>query len=429
MAGFLYLIKFKINKLVNKKDMKKKQYLEKLENLIMQRLKYHAPRVDDGEVDYALLDVVGIDAKYPVFLFKKPMNKIMFKAMKNVKKLASFNLVMFEKPLFKTKKIKNLSNTFLIFNEEMGGQLYSVLDKLNVNYVSKTDFNNKQQKEFIKINGQELKFDFLPYFYSKKIMQEGVIVETRQFLLNGKNISIDLLNTQNEKREINLEINIPLPRGYYSFKRQFDNIEIENLTTKEKVYFNYNLKSANFSFSNISGIESCTFACINLTCKITLLQGQKIKYFFNFGQEKFCISDNKLIDYFFEISQKKANQIFDIQVQSRDTEFDNMFNRCLPRKIWENWQNCVADEENINKWLKIKNDIVKSTAKGERISGNFKGLKEVKFYRNFRWNRVFILHNNSNYMYANKIKYFNYDLLTKEIFEKNSEIYLSFTNF
>ena len=70
--------------------------------------------------------------------------------------------------------------------------------------------------------------------------------------------------------------------------------------------------------------------------------------------------------------------------------------------------------------------VVFSEEKGASINEKFKGLKEVKFFRNLGWKRVFILHNNSCYMYADKIKYFGFTLLTKEIFKKNNEIYLSF---
>ena len=84
------------------------------------------------------------------------------------------------------------------------------------------------------------------------------------------------------------------------------------------------------------------------------------------------------------------------------------------------------DEKSENEWLKMRNQIVFCDEKGASINEQFKGLKEVKFFRNLGWKRVFILHNNSCYMYADKIKYFGFTLLTKEIFKKNNEIYLSF---
>ena len=121
------------------------------------------------------------------------------------------------------------------------------------------------------------------------------------------------------------------------------------------------------------------------------------------------------------VTGEKTNEIFDVKVQTRDVQFDNNFNLYLPRKIWEKWQKFDIDEENVNNWLKIKKKIVEIGENGARINPEIKGLKEVKFYRNFSWKRVFILHNDSNYLFANKIKYFNWNLLTKEIFEKLCE--------
>ena len=129
---------------------------------------------------------------------------------------------------------------------------------------------------------------------------------------------------------------------------------------------------------------------------------------------------------FFNMSQEKMFEIFDLKIKTKDSDFDYNFNRYLPEKIWENWQKNTHDEESEKNWLKIKNSIVKKCEKGEQIQENFKGLKEVYMYRNQRWKRIFILRNGARYMYADNTKYFNFFLLTKEIFKKNNEIYLSF---
>lgn len=408
--------------------MTKKEYIQKLENLILQRVKYHAPNLNSKDIDYSLLDVIGIDASFPIFIFKKPLNKVFLKAFENVKKHAKFNLILFEKPLFNVKKLERLEKTYLIYREEIGGNLYNTLEALNINYLSRSEFKNKFKGEYIKVNEQELTFDYLPYFYKKKVMFDGVIFDVRQFILNGKNSIINLINTRDSVQKAKIEINIPLPRGYYFFKTGQNFVEIENLTNREKAYFNFNFKHSKISFSNISGLESSTFACVNLTCEITLLPKQKLMLYYNFGENKYCINSPRLVEYFFTLSQNKLNEIFDIRVQTKDINFDNNFNLYLPRKIWEKWQKFDVDEESINNWLKIKSQIVKISEKGEQIVSSVKGLKEVKFFRNSGWKRVFVLHNNSNYLFANKVKYFNYNLLTKEIFEKNNEIYLSFAD-
>ena len=131
---------------------------------------------------------------------------------------------------------------------------------------------------------------------------------------------------------------------------------------------------------------------------------------------------------FFDISQQKINQIFDVKVSTHDKQFDQAFNFSLPYKIWEMWQKNGVDEKSENQWLKMKNQIIKNCKKGLQINEDFKGLKEVKIYRNLAWKRVFIVHNNARYMFADKVKYFNFTLLTNEIFNKNNEIYLSFAD-
>ena len=140
------------------------------------------------------------------------------------------------------------------------------------------------------------------------------------------------------------------------------------------------------------------------------------------------LTNKKDMQNFFNLSQNKMNEIFDIKVTSHDKKFDELFNLSLPRNIWEKWQNFSFDEKSENEWLKYRNDLIKIGNKGVQINSNSLGLKEVKFFRNYKWKRVFIVHNDACYMFANNVKYFNFTLLTKEIFNKNDEIYLSFNS-
>lgn len=405
--------------------MTKKEYILKLTNLIVNRVKFHSPRVD-GEIDYALLDAVGIDGSYPIFMFNRKLDKIYYKAFLEAKKQVDFNLILQNKPSISSKKINKMPKTYLLFKEEMGSLLSNSLDSLNINYLSHSDFKINLNGEYLNVNGEKISFDYLPYFYYKKIMNGGVISDIKSYILNGKNYCLSFTNTKDRNECVEFEFNLPLPRGYYFFKHKLNCVEIENLTNKEKAYFNYNFKGGQFSFSTISGIESCTFACINLKCKINLLSKETKKVYFNFGDQKYCLNTPKEMQFFFELSQKKMNEIFDLRVSTRDNTFDNDFNLYLPRKIWEKWQNFDVDEENENKYIKMKKEIIENQSNGVQISRKIKGLKEVKFYRNNGWKRVFVLHNNSTYLFAGKVKYFNFTLLTKEIFDKNNEIYLSF---
>lgn len=407
--------------------MTKKEYLNKLTSLIVNRVKYHSPNLNKNDIDYALLNAVGIDSSYPIFIYKKPLDKLFYKAFMLAKKEADFNLILFEKPLVKTKKIENMPRCYLLLREEIGGQLFNCLDGLNINYLTRSTFDRSLEGEYLKINNKKIEFDYIPYFYHKKAIDNGVIYEVKNYILNGKNMNISLINTRDNVQKTTMEFNLPLPRGYYFFKKGSNSIEIENLTNRAKAFFNYNFKNAKISTSTISGIESCTFACINVKVEIQLLPKQTKRLYFNFGDKKYCMYTPKEMEYFFQLSQNKMNEIFDLKVISHDKLFDQKFNLSLPRKIWEKWQKWDYDDESENEWIKLKNKLTIKSEKGVQINQDFKGLKEVQFYRNYGWKRVFIVHNNACYMYADKIKYFNFTLLTKEIFNKNSEIYLSFT--
>ncbi len=405
--------------------MTKKEYISSLENLIVNRIKYHAPQIKEG-VDYALLDAIGIDGRFPIFIFDKPIDKIFYKAFVGAKKRADFNLILTQRPKVSSRKLNSLEKTYTFYKDELGSNLFHTLNQLNINYLTHTDFQQDLKNEYLKFNDKEISFDYIPYFYGKKVMDNRVILDAKSFILNGKNYFLTFTNTSNEKKTINFEFNLPLPRGYYLFKKGINFIEIENLTNREKAYFNFNLKNANISFSTVSGIESSTFACVNLECKIDLLPKESRKCFFNFGENKYILFSPKDIANFFQLSQIKMNEIFDLKVTTRDSQFDELFNRSLPQNIWEKWQKFDVDEESENEWVKMKSQIIKNDQSGVQISKDFKGLKEVKFFRNLGWKRVFVVHNNSTYLFADRIKYFNFTLLTKEIFEKNNEIYLSF---
>ena len=408
--------------------MTRKEYLFKIENLISNKIKYHSPNVNSPDIDYSLLDAIGIDVTLPIFIYKKPLDKLFFQAFYNVKKKIDFNLILTERPEVKDKKVKLLNHTYYIPNEELGSNLDRTLEALNINYITHSDYQNVRQGEYIKFNEIPVEFDYIPYYFTKKLQDKGIIFQATNFILNGKNYILNITNTLKKMANLSFEINVPLPRGYYFFKQEKDCVEIENLTNNQKAYFNYHFKDAKLNFSCMNGIESCTYACINLKCQLSLLPQQNKKLYFNFGENKYCIYNPKDMQYFFDISQIKMNEIFDIKVSTSDKQNDQLFNFYLPYNIYSKWQNFDCDEKSENDYIKMKNLYVSKCEKGEQINPNYKGLKEVKFYRNFRWKRVFILHNNTCYLFADKVKYFNYTLLTKEIFNKNNEIYLSFAD-
>jgi len=87
--------------------MTKKEYVLNLTNLIINRVKFHSPKLQ-GEVDYALLDALGIDGSYPVFVFNRKMDNIYYKAFLDAKKNIEFNLILTDMPEVSKRKIKIL---------------------------------------------------------------------------------------------------------------------------------------------------------------------------------------------------------------------------------------------------------------------------------------------------------------------------------
>jgi len=407
--------------------MTKKEYVKRLEDLIFNRIKYHAPKGQAQNIDLGLLNAYGIDPTYPIFIFKKPLDQLFYNAFLSVKKHAKFNLILFSNSNLSKRKLSKLDMTYLIDTEEIGSNLYKTLESLNVNYLSHSTFKRIGESEYLKINEQKLEFKYMPYYLTNKIMKNGIIIDAKSFILNGKNYFLTFSNPNDTGAEIDFELNLPLPRGYYSFKNDRGCVSIKNLTNMQKAYFNYFSPDCKFQFSNVEGIESSSFACIHIFAKIKLLSKETKTIFFNFGDKRMFVGSKKDILNLFQISQNKTNEIFDLQVITHDKKFDERFNVILPRNIWKKWYNFDFDQESENEWIKLKNSLVINFDNGKQINHERADIKVIKFFYKNCWKKVFVVHNNSNYMYADNIKYFNYSLLTKDIFEKNNEIYLSFS--
>ena len=89
--------------------MTRKEYLLKIENLIINKLKYHAPNVTSSDIDFSILEAIGIDSTLPIFIYKKSLNKLFFQAFLNVKKKINFNLILTSKPEITERKLKLLN--------------------------------------------------------------------------------------------------------------------------------------------------------------------------------------------------------------------------------------------------------------------------------------------------------------------------------
>ena len=405
--------------------MKKKEYIENMANLIINRVRFHAPIVYDGEVDFKILEIIGLDTTLPIFKIEKTLTPILLSAFKKAQQSVNFNLIATTKPKCSERSLKELKNFIYIREEELGYGLLSSINALNINYKSGTKFSRDIEEDYIKVNDEVVNLNYKNFYLHKKAMSDEVIYEIKEFLLNGKNFILNFANPHKDKKLITFEINIVLPRGYYYFKREPSAIKIFNLTTRETAYFNFQSKSANFTFSTIGGLESSTHACINMRISLSLREKEQKRFYFNYGQNKYILS-TKEAEEFFELSQTKAFESFDVKVLTRDKAYDEEFNVTLPQKIWLAWLNYSNDEISETKYLKLKNSIVKKTDKGIAILEENKGIKQVQLFQNGKFVRVYIVPASQRFILADKTKFFNFTLLSNEFFRKNNEIYLSF---
>ena len=404
--------------------MKKQDLIEKIKNVILQRITYQAPKIQNV-VDCLLIKALDIDERYPVFVFEKPLNKLYFQAFMQAKKKIKFNLVLRSEPIVSERLIAKMQNTTIVLKGDIGEKLECVLRQLNVNYRSKTSYNIADTEEKLLVCNQKIKFDFIPFYNFKKVSFNGVICQIKQFILNGKNYLLELTNTHDNTNCIDIEYTMPLPLGYYQFLKRKNRVEIINLTSGEKSYFNHFANDLDFNFSMIEGVACSTFACVNFKYKIFLKSRGKRVVFFNFGEKMFPEFNPNEIQQLLDFSQRSMFELFSVQIASKNSSFDSKFNYLLPQKIWQAWNNFSIDIESENKWNEIKNQIVKNTHEGIEILDNF-NLREVRLFHNQQWKRIFIMHGDSQYLFAGRVKYFNLKCISKDFFNKNNEIYLSF---
>lgn len=404
--------------------MNKKEYIDALARLIKNRVIFHAPALKE-DVDIDLLQVVGINKTLPIFKFAKPMNSLLFKAFVKAQKEVEFNLVTreeFVKPAWR-KKLKNLH---FFEDEDNSYSLRKCINGLNINYLSHSAFLPGLNEQYLSVNGEKISLDFQQFFLHKKAESGGVIYEIKEFILNGKNYALSFVNPHKEPLKIAFEINIPLPNGYYNFSRVKTGVKITNLTSQESAFFNYDTRDALLKFSCVDGIENCTHACINLRLSLTLNPRQMRRFYFNYGDKAYLFTSPRQIDEFFDLSQRKIFETFDIKLSSRDKTFDQRFNNDLPQKIWLAWSNFECDEESEKEYLRLKESIVKQTANGYLINEHFDGLKQVKIWSGDAFKHVYIVKGEQSFVMAQKTRYFNFKLISRDFFKQTSEIYLCF---
>lgn len=357
--------------------MKKSDYIFNMTNLIVNRVKFHAPQCAEN-VDLNRLKDSGIDLSLPIFFYEHKLTKLMSKCFFLAQKQVDFNLIFpFSQPY--SRKLKCLVSTD------------ADLKKFNINYRTKSDFVAAKNEKYIKINGQKIGQNLLNFFYDGFVEHDGANCFVRECMLSGRNIFLEFLNTTKHEKTINFEINLPLKSGYYCFKKLHHAISVTRILSGERLFFNFS-SAQNFAFSCVDGVENSTCARINFSASVTLKPYQKRHFFYNFGSEKFMLQSMEEIEAFFTQSKKKNCEIFDVKIDTKIKNIDSKINYILPEKIYLAWLDGRCDTGSESEYLKLKNRFVLK-ASSDFVLNETDKINSIKIFNGNIYREVLVIKN------------------------------------
>lgn len=359
--------------------MTKKEQIQNVARVIANRVRYHAPIVYDDDVDFKELEKFGIDVSLPIFKFEKQMTKSLMKAFFLAKKIVNFNLVVTEKT--------NCPFALFLPTESVNLRLVQMVNKLNINYKTVSNYNPKFEIDYLKINGETLNLNFNDFVLEKNKSIDGVLVTERRFVCSGECVILELCNSNSKQAEVIIDFNKNLRQGNYFFKKEKSSLRVQNLFSKELNFFNTNFNLNNLFFSCVDGVENSCFARIKFQQKIVLKPYQKKCYFINYGDKCFSVKTQKDMEDLLLLSKKKCYENFDVKIFTSEKKADERFNLIVPREIWINWLNGKRDLNLEKAYMQEKERIV--LKKQNRVNFNavdYKNFREIDIFdgREFR---------------------------------------------
>ena len=408
--------------------MTKKEYIEKAKQTILNRVKFHAPIMYDSEIDRTKLFESGIDISKPLFKFERPLNKLLLKAFEEAQKESEFNLVMPLSVLGRKREsfARKLRNC-VFYSDDSSASFLESINKLNINYATSSSYDLKYKDKFFEFNGEVLNPNY-DNFCLKQIGCFGdVFVQYREFVLNGNNVWVKLFNNSKKMQKIDSEINIPLQKGYYFFKKQRGYIQIENVLNGQKRFLNYVCKNAVFSFSNVNGLSNSLFCCINVKFSFFLKPGEHKNIFFNFGEQRFFKRGKfDIFEDLFDLSRKLCCQIFNLRIKTKNPKFDFYFNKILPQKIWTNWINEKFDKVAEEKYLTLKRLFLRGKDKILFVPFREIGVRELGVFNGLYYKKILVVPSSTSFVKIGKVTYNSLVGFSKKTLQNPDPISLSF---
>lgn len=400
--------------------MTKKEAIENLARIIVNRVKYHAPLTYDGEINFKLLEEFGIDLSLPVFKFENKLTKPLIKAFSLAKKVVDFNFV--------TTNKTNCPFALFLPREHVCLELLQNINKLNINYKSTSNFEPFFERDFLKINGKILDLKYNKYCLEKFENIDGVLVTQREFVCSGQTVFLELCNSNKIKTEIEISYNKNLQSGYYYFSKDNTGIKAVNLYNKNTTFLNANFEIKNSIFSCVSGVENSRYPCIKFLEKIVLKPFQRKVVFINYGEKRFSLKNEKEFENLFDFSFKKCCENFDLKIETMDKNLDEKINNLLPRDIWIAWANGKRDYEKEEEYLSFKNRLFLRKENKIIFSNNdFNGFKKIELFDGVKYRDIEIKHScATNSLKIDRTSFMNLKTLSLDKISPHSQICLQF---
>lgn len=414
--------------------MRKKEYIEKAKTAILNRVRFHAPILHSDKIEAGVLARSGINPQLPIFKFEKPLSKALARAFSLALQEENFNLVICAEALnAATKKAKprklyaNLLNRAVVFQPQSSSKmLLEMINKLNINYPSASNYNVANKEKFFKVGGKILNPRFEDFALVGTDVIDNCLVQYCEFALNGDNFFVKVQNKESFSKPLTLELNLPLAKGYYFFKRLTRAIMIENLMTKQKLFLNFLCRNAKFSFSNVDGLENSIYSCVNAKLTLNLKPGEETFVFFNFGQGQFVPKNSAQVVRLVQLSKNECYKTFNVRVLTKNPKFDLLFNKTLPQRIWVDWMNGENNEQLQQRYISYKKLFVRGDAKFRLVNFKEIGLRELGIFNGKYYKKIVVLQGNEQFMRVGKTFFYNVDGITNKSLQSTNPIAVCF---
>lgn len=405
-----------------------KRNIEKIKDAILKKVRFHAPICFESSVDKSALFKGGVNINLPIFKYDQEIDRTMLKAVKLAEQEEPFNFVIpIEKIGKKLEKIASKVQNIVFFSgNNANSSFLSMINKLNINYKTTSNYDVKFQKKYFMLNDKIINPTYRDFSLIKEEWAEEISYTYREFILNGNNIYFKVKNNTSVQKSQTISLNLPLENGYYCFKRGENAVYIHNLRTLEKQVFSYICPHAKISFSAVDGLENSRFATINILLKFTLKPNEEKFFFFLLSNKKCPLKTSAQFDRLFNLSMDKCRSIFDVRVKTADVKFDQFFNFTLPRNIWIDWNRGIYNEGLVEKYLVLRRMFVRGKDRLDFVPFRQIGLKELGIYNGEVYKKVLISFGNDEYMQVGKTKFFNVNCISQSALKNKEPIFLAF---